>query len=77
MNVITKLTTFNERLSVMLEELDTIMDETTNTELRDVLELSVSSLLNNTIEMLDTVLDDSESGIYDESSEDEEEEEWD
>jgi hypothetical protein len=77
MNVITKLTAFNERLSDMLEELDTIMDETTNTELRDVLELSVSSLLNNTIEMLDTVLDDSESGIYDESSEDEEEEEWD
>jgi len=77
MNVITKLTTFNERLSVMLEELDTIMDETTNTELRDALEFSVSSLLNNTIEMLDTVLDDSESGIYDESSEDEEEEEWD
>ncbi len=77
MNVITKLTTFNERLSDMLEELDTIMDETTNTELRDVLELSVSSLLNNTIEMLDTVLDDSESGIYDESSEDGEEEEWD
>ena len=77
MNVISKLTTFNERLSVMLEELDTIMDETTNTELRDALELSVSSLLNNTIEMLDTVLDDSENGVYDETSEDEDEEEWD
>ena len=77
MSVITKLTKLNERLTSMLEELDNIMDETTNTELRDVLEFSVSGLLNNTIEMLDTVLDDSESGIYDESSEDEEEEEWD
>ena len=76
MSVISKLTKLNERLTSMLEELDNIMDETTNTELRDALEFSVSGLLNNTIEMLDTVLDDSESGIYDESSEDDEEEEW-
>ena len=77
MNTLRKLNALSTKLSVMLEDLDMLMDNINNDELYDELDNNLRSNIESTLTQLDLTIDDVSDGVYEKDISSEEEEEWD
>jgi ABC-type transporter Mla subunit MlaD len=77
MNTLRKLNALSAKLTAMLEDLDTLMDNIDNDELYSELDNSVRSNMESTLTQLDLTIDDVSDGLYENDPSDEEGEEWD
>jgi ABC-type transporter Mla subunit MlaD len=77
MNALRKLNALSAKLTNMLEDLDTLMDNIDNDELYSELDNGVRSNMESTLTQLDLTIDDVSDGLYEKDPSDEEGEEWD
>jgi hypothetical protein len=77
MNTLRKLNALSAKLTNMLEDLDTLMDNIDSDELYSELDNGVRSNMESTLTQLDLTIDDVSDGLYEKDPSDEEGEEWD
>jgi RNA polymerase-binding transcription factor DksA len=77
MNTLKTLNKFSAKITSMIEELDTLMDNTHNEELYEALDATIRSNMESTLTQLDLTIDDISDGMYDGAEPDSEEEDWD
>ena len=77
MNTLRKLNALSAKLTNMLEDLDTLMDNIDSDELYSELDNGVRSNMESTLTQLDLTIDDVSDGLYENDPSDEEGEEWD
>jgi hypothetical protein len=77
MNTLRKLNALSAKLTTMLEDLDTLMDNIDNDELYNELDNNIRSNMESTLTQLDLTIDDVSDGLYENDPSDQEGEEWD
>jgi len=77
MNTLRKLNALSAKLTAMLEDLDTLMDNIDSDELYNELDNGIRSNIESTLTQLDLTIDDVSDGLYENDPSDGEGEEWD
>lgn len=77
MNALHKLNQLSATLSIMLEDLDNLMDNIDNNDLYNILDSDIRSSIESTITQLDLTIDDVSDGVYETEPLEGEIEEWD
>lgn len=77
MNTLKHLNKISAKLTEMLEELDTLMDNIDNDELYSELDYNIRASMESALTQLDLTIDDVSDGLYENDPSDEEGEEWD
>jgi len=77
MNTLRKLNALSAKLTAMLEDLDTLMDNIDSDELYSELDNGIRSNIESTLTQLDLTIDDVSDGLYENDPSDQEGEEWD
>lgn len=77
MNTLKHLNKISAKLTEMLEDLDTLMDNIDNDELYSELDYNIRASMESALTQLDLTIDDVSDGLYENDPSDEEGEEWD
>jgi BMFP domain-containing protein YqiC len=77
MNTLKHLNKISAKLTEMLEELNTLMDNIDNDELYSELDYNIRASMESALTQLDLTIDDVSDGLYENDPSDEEGEEWD
>ena len=74
MNTVEKLIAMSEKLAIMMEELDHMVESTNNESLSELLEYNIRPQMEATLMQLESTTEDISDGLYDGEEEYEEEE---
>ena len=76
MNTYQKLLHLSEKLSLLVEETDSILEITHNQELYNEIENNIHTQMENALTNLDMLIEDLDNGMYEDDPSIEEDSEW-